>query len=412
MTTAPYAKLRANIASAGNLSGALVGAAGATCQLSQDPAGLGSSWLYEIVDYPEGFPTPTGWSLDATSGVYSYSGLTPPSFTLPALPLWGKLLFRLTVNHGDPGTSGLDKTQFIDSTTVVSTPDPSGNGFEDIAYCETNQWDSKRKWMGPHKRNIRRMAKRALPDYTSVADGYVLSLVGGVPTWVPGTSTNFGALMPSCIGYWRGDLGLHTTGSIVNTWDNQVAGAGNITEHSAGVGIANVGTGVGGKPSLAPNGTTQAGDYTLALVAPATTNFHVYAVYTIPNAGANQVLVSDSSLDLLVFAAPSSGALLQGYDGSFLSCAESYNTWARGRVSFTGSASDVIKWGSATPVTGASMGNAASSGTRHLFYDGSTNWMHGELALLLFSSASLATFLAALPALFLDTGRVGSHLIA
>src|SRR3954463_11736501 len=104
MTTAPYAKLRANIAGAGNLSGALVGAAGATCQLSQDPAGLGSSWLYEITDCPEGFAQPAGWFTDV-GGNYYYQGLTPPSFTLPALPLWGKLMFRLTVNNGDPGTS-------------------------------------------------------------------------------------------------------------------------------------------------------------------------------------------------------------------------------------------------------------------------------------------------------------------
>src|SRR3954470_19693613 len=158
MTTAPYAKLRANIAGAGNLSGSLVGASGATCQLSQDPAGLGSSWLYEITDYPEGWAVPAGWTADPVSGVYSYAGLTPPSFTLPADPLWGKLAPKLTVNNGDPGTSGLPATQFVDKSTVISTPEPGGSGFEDIAYGETNQWDAQRKWIGPHKRNIRRMA--------------------------------------------------------------------------------------------------------------------------------------------------------------------------------------------------------------------------------------------------------------
>lgn len=186
MTTAPYAKLRANIAGAGNLSGALVGAAGATCQLSQDPAGLGSSFLYEITDYPETFPTPAGWAIDATSGVISYAGLTPPSFTLPALPLWGKITLRLTVNNGDPGTSGLPSTQFIDSSTVISTPDPSGNGYEDVAYGETNQWDAKRKWMGAYKRNIRRQAATSIPSISGVPDGYLLSIVGGVLTWIPG----------------------------------------------------------------------------------------------------------------------------------------------------------------------------------------------------------------------------------
>jgi hypothetical protein len=156
MTTAPYAKLRANIAGAGNLSGALVGAAGAVCQLSQDPAGLGSSFLYEIYEYPAGFPQPAGWSVDAF-GVYFYQGLTPPSFTLPASPLWGKLLPRLTVNNGDPGTSGLPATQFVDLSTVISTPGPASD-VVDVGYQESNQFDSQRKWIGALKTNVRTLA--------------------------------------------------------------------------------------------------------------------------------------------------------------------------------------------------------------------------------------------------------------
>lgn len=158
MPTAPYAKLRANIAGAGNLSGTLTGAAGATCQLSQDPAGAGSSFLYEIYEYPPGFPLLAGWSADAF-GVYFYASVTPPSFTLPATPLWGKLLFRLTVNNGDPGTSGLPSTQFIDTATVVSIQGPSA--VQDIAYLETNQFDTQRKWLGAQKTNIRLLALMA-----------------------------------------------------------------------------------------------------------------------------------------------------------------------------------------------------------------------------------------------------------
>jgi hypothetical protein len=154
MTTAPYAKLRANIAGAGNLTGALVGAAGASCQLSQDPAGLGSSFKYEITDYPEGFACPSGWT-DA-NGVYTYLGLTPPVFTLPALTLWGKLPLRLTVNNGDPGTSGLPKTQFVDESTVISVPGPSA--VRVIAYLEKGQWDARRKWVGELNRDLRLLA--------------------------------------------------------------------------------------------------------------------------------------------------------------------------------------------------------------------------------------------------------------
>lgn len=185
MTTAPYAKLRASLGGGAPSTGVLVGAPGQLCQLSQDPAGLGQSFKYQLRDFPEGFACPAGWSTDA-GGVYFYEGITPPSFTLPALPLWGKITPFLTVNNGDPGTSGLPATQFVDGTTVIGTPDPSGNGFEDIAYGESNQWDSRRKWMGALKRNIRRQALGAVPSYSSVPNGYVLSMVGGVPAWVPG----------------------------------------------------------------------------------------------------------------------------------------------------------------------------------------------------------------------------------
>lgn len=184
MTTAPYAKLRANIGGAGNATGALVGASGATCLLSQDPAGLGQSFLYEIYDYPFGWPQPAGWSVDAI-GVYFYQGSTPPSFNLPATPLWGKLQLRLTVNNGDPGTSGLPATQFVDLTTVVRTAGPSG--VQDIAYQETNQWVPFRKWVGHLKENIRLLALIAAGYHGQVRLATAAALaaytrVGGVIT--------------------------------------------------------------------------------------------------------------------------------------------------------------------------------------------------------------------------------------
>jgi hypothetical protein len=194
MPTPPYAKLRANIASAGNLSGALVGAAGASCQLSQDPAGLGSSFKYEILSYPEGFAVPAGWTADAVSGVYYYLGLTPPAFALPASPLWGKLPLLLTVNDGSPGTSGLPVTQFTDATTVIEVPGPSG--VKDIAYRESNQWDPKWKWASSLKTNIRLLSliaagyhgqvrlatAAALPAYTRSGLIITANAVGAMAT--------------------------------------------------------------------------------------------------------------------------------------------------------------------------------------------------------------------------------------
>ncbi len=370
MTTAPYAKLRANIAGAGNLSGVLTGAAGATCQLSQDPAGVGSSFKYEITDYPEGWAVPAGWTADALSGVYSYLGLTPPLFTLPALPLWGKLTFALTVNNGDPGTSGLPKTQFIDRSTVVSTPDPSGNGFEDIAYGETNQWDSRRKWAGVLKRNIRRQAKQSLPAYASVPDGYVLSLVGGVPMWVPGTPTftgDFGAIFTAnsltVVHYVRSDLGRTLAGSNLTSIAAQTGPT--ITEGAGGAGLATATTGLGGHAGFVTN-SGQWGTYTLALSAPGTTPFHEWIVMRRISTGSQSFITGGVGLAGYFIQSDAAGASYGNnttYAGPVTMTA---NAWGCLEVSFDNTTGDYIKFGAGSPSTGATMGNSAPAGSRAL----------------------------------------------
>ena len=362
MPTAPYAKLRANIAGAGNLSGALVGAASATCQLSQDPAGLGSSFLYEITDYPEGFPVPAGWTASSLSGVYSYVGLTPPSFTLPASPLWGKLVFRLTVNNGDPGTSGLPKTQLTDSSTVVSTPDPSGNGYEDIAYGESNQWDAKRKWMGPLKRNIRKQAKQSIPSYAGVPDGYILSLVSGVPTWVAGVSSfsgDLGAVFASygltVNAFFRPDIGLSgTTGTGKSGWANQMGATTDMVIGTSGAtnGLGTPSTPFAGRTGLIINGTDQFGKYTLpSSITPGTTNFHIYSLFRILSVPTIGYLHAGPSANVDIYAGQTPPAAnFNIFNGSYGAPTTGVvtNQWYRMRVSWIGGL-DVVRVGAHEP---------------------------------------------------------------
>jgi len=405
MPTAPYAKLRANIASAGNLSGVLVGAAGASCQLSQDPAGLGSSFKYEITDYPEGFPCPSGWTESSLSGVYSYEGLTPPPFTLPALPLWGKMMFRLTVNNGDPGTSSLPKTQFVDSSTVISTPDPSGNAIEDIAYGETQQWDRKRKWMGPLKRNIRKFAKQSLPPYASVPDGYVLQLVGGVPTWMPGVASFSGDFAALAVtygltvrGFWRGDLGVSgTQGTGIAAWANQSGSASAISGLLAN-GLT-VTAGLNGKAGLSANAVDQRGGYTMpAQSAPGTTNLHRWAIvrFLATPVGAGTLFISGSNDAIQVVSgqtSPAANCWQYNAGAGATTTGVVINQWYRLRASLTGGASDQIRIGAHAPAPTATT-NTAPSTSRSLFADGGgNNRLNAEILGLLELEGTLANFL-------------------
>lgn len=220
---------------------------------------------------------------------------------------------------------------------------------------------------------------------------------------------DFGALLDSLVGagttvgYYRGDLGLHTTGAVVNSWDNQRGTWGNCTEVSAGVGIGNTSSGVGGRAGILANGTTQSGKIATVpqpLVLPATTNLHAFSVMRSTNAspGANAMFFG-VSFNFAMIQLPAS-LTIEGFNGAATATALLANAWARLRMSFTGTASDAIKWGSSAPVVAAAGNNAGGAGPLGVFGDGVGGTLFtGEVALLMFNIGTLANFLAAQPAM-------------
>ncbi len=68
---------------------------------------------------------------------------------------------------------------------------------------------------------------------------------------VPATFTgNFGFSIHRRFMYLRSDLGLTTTGSVVNAWADQSGNGVNVTEHSATNGLGTVSAGLMGTPEL------------------------------------------------------------------------------------------------------------------------------------------------------------------
>lgn len=209
------------------------------------------------------------------------------------------------------------------------------------------------------------------------------------------------------VGYYRGDLGLSLTGSVVNTWANQIpAGAGvfgNAVEFTGGVGLGTVSTGVGGHAGVAGGASSRSGLIATSpnpLVAPATTPLHVYAVVNIPvgTPGTDQILTTYNSGAYGIYKLNGSPNTLRTNCGSVQDAAIVSGSWSRLRKSFTGSASDILKVGAGANVVG-STGNTAGTGTSiGLFaYQNGAQPSPWDVVLLMFSRATLANFSAAVP---------------
>jgi hypothetical protein len=161
MPVAPYALVRASIAGGAVQTGGIVATGGETCQLSADPAGLAGATQYrwEILDKPEAFTVPAGWSTDA-NGIFYSTIQTPPVFTLLNNANWGKYIFRLTLNGGGPAltprTTIAERTAIaalVDAATAVSVP--SIDGIKDLAYYEGSQFGGLKGWVKDLKANLR-----------------------------------------------------------------------------------------------------------------------------------------------------------------------------------------------------------------------------------------------------------------
>lgn len=224
---------------------------------------------------------------------------------------------------------------------------------------------------------------------------------------------DFGAYLDSLAGagttvfYSRGDLGLVTTGAIVNAWQNQIVGGGawgHVIELGAGVGIGSISAGVGGKAGVVGNGTTQSGAIAtipLPLAAPATTELHVYAVanITVGVAGTDQPFITTNSANYGIYKGNGTANTLHTFCGALRSTTLVSGTWGRIRKSFTGTASDVLKWGNAVAVTGTTGNGIGQLGMGVFSYPNGALPSPWDCALLMFSRAPLASFEAAMPAM-------------
>lgn len=142
MPAFPYAKLLVSLAGGALQSGGITAAFGQSVQLSSEDTAHPQAFRYEIYSYPPGFACPSGWSTDASGNYYYAGGATPPAFTLPASHgSWGDWLLRLTINNGDPGTSGLPASQFVDISTAIRLV--SDAGVTDTAFLAGTQFNAR-----------------------------------------------------------------------------------------------------------------------------------------------------------------------------------------------------------------------------------------------------------------------------
>lgn len=241
---------------------------------------------------------------------------------------------------------------------------------------------------------------------------YIDKVVSGVATWrqfvtaADGFGGDFGSITPSCVGYWRGDLGLGLTSTTVNSWANQIAAgagiAGNAIEVSSTVGMGITDAGIGGRAAISSNGTTHGGKYAYVGPTPATTNFHIYCVYQAANKGSSQVITGTAANELLLWE-PGGAGNVGIYDANQLNTTRTANTWARFRASFTGATSgtnDKVKWGSTAEASGFAGNGISTTTNRGIFSDEAGGQkLQGKIALMLLSTAAEATWVAALPAL-------------
>ncbi len=141
MPSTPYAKLLVSVNGGPWTSGDVDVAVGDEVAFKlESTVGVGSQ-RWELYDYPPGFALPIGWSADS-EGVYYSTAATPPNITINP---WGKYLPRARIN-GD-----LTKAEYVDSTTGLSAPSPSG--LRDMSDKENKHFG--KSWVEDHRANLR-----------------------------------------------------------------------------------------------------------------------------------------------------------------------------------------------------------------------------------------------------------------
>jgi hypothetical protein len=199
MPSTPYAKLLISVNGGALTSGAITANPSDTIQFSAESTAqwdLTTPPRWEIYAYPPGWTGPaTGWTTESvpqpgggSADVYVYLGIGPPAaFTLPALPMWGKFLPKLTVAGGL--LNGVPAAQLVDKSSGLQTIGP--NGLLDVAVGEEGQFDSARAWVGPLQDDLRlldaALAGSASP-YASLPTAVTIGTgaIGGVNQYAQG----------------------------------------------------------------------------------------------------------------------------------------------------------------------------------------------------------------------------------
>lgn len=142
MPTPPYAKILASLNGGALQDGGITTVYGTVVQISGESTVGWEHQRWEILYYPDGFATPSGWTLDPDTLFMVSTAAVPPAITLPANTLWGKWIFRLLIN--DALTNDRADQRLTDTGTAVEIL--SDNGLHDVASFETQQFDTN--WGG------------------------------------------------------------------------------------------------------------------------------------------------------------------------------------------------------------------------------------------------------------------------
>lgn len=157
MPTTPYAKILVSVNGAANTDGGIDIPSACTIDFSPEST---VGWLrcrWEIYDYPEGWSTPAGWTLDANGTIYS-TAFTPPQITMPnSADLWGVWMPRLMVNEQIDDSANVLENLLDQDLTALCMLSPSGlrdsGAREKVHFCSSTTL--VKGWLRSHQRNLR-----------------------------------------------------------------------------------------------------------------------------------------------------------------------------------------------------------------------------------------------------------------
>lgn len=222
-----YAKILISVNGGANQSGGIeVPSAAVIRHRGESTVG----WLrqrWEYLDYPEGWATPAGWTLEAATGIIYSTAVEPDDITLPAdAVLWGKWFPRLMINEQLDTDQRLDGS-LLDDTTILSMLSP--NGLRDTAARETSQFTTAttrfKNFLRDYQRTLRTIDPLLAGD-AAPAGTCTLEQFGAVGDGVTNDTAAWTAALDAVKAGTYGALLLGAKTYLVDnyTWDG---GAGN-----------------------------------------------------------------------------------------------------------------------------------------------------------------------------------------